>query len=133
MNVKTEQAIDIDVAVDAYMRAAIFSTLMDNGEPFDDKYTIEKFDDVSKQKMRADVVKFVEENKEALLCTSVDLSDEKLSTMIGFNFWMDRNGHGVGFWEEEYYGKEISWELSKKADAFGQCTLLENGKHVELL
>ena len=37
---------------------------------------------------------------------------------IGHNFWLDRNGHGTGFWDREL--GEAGDRLSKACDEFGE-------------
>lgn len=39
----------------------------------------------------------------------------------GHDFWLTRNGHGVGFWDRpEIYGREFSDELTRAAEFAGE-------------
>jgi hypothetical protein len=80
-------------------------------EPFDADHD---FDDVSMnflEKAIRDCKKFIEEAKELLGQTDLDASD------IGHNFWLNRNGHGVGFWDKQLglVGDKLS-EIANKYD-----------------
>ena len=59
----------------------------------------------------ADCAKFQEENAD-------DLCDED-DKHAGHNFWLNRNGHGAGFWDGDYEG-EKGQRLSNACDAYGE-------------
>lgn len=40
----------------------------------------------------------------------------------GHDFWLTRNGHGVGFWDGDW-PEPFADELTKAAEAFGECYL----------
>lgn len=48
----------------------------------------------------------------------------------GHDFWLSRNGHGVGFWDRpEVYGAENAAWLHELAETFGEVNLLAgNGR-----
>jgi len=46
---------------------------------------------------------------------------DHLEEQAGHDFWLTRNGHGVGFWDrEELYGKSSAETLTKIAQRFGE-------------
>ena len=80
-----------------YIVAALWSST-DNaddsgGSPLDDNYSEADISPQTLAAMRKDVTAFVKDN-EALLDESGQ-SDEQ----IGHDFWLNRNGHGAGFWD----------------------------------
>lgn len=40
----------------------------------------------------------------------------------GHDFWLTRNGHGVGFWDRGY-DKEVGDALTKASESFGEVDL----------
>lgn len=58
----------------------------------------------------ADCAKFQAEN---------DLADYPVER-AGHDFWFTRNGHGVGFWEEDFSTPEVCAKLDKAASDFGE-------------
>lgn len=42
--------------------------------------------------------------------------------LLGHNFWLNRNGHGSGFWDsEDTYGENQAARLSKLAHSYGEA------------
>lgn len=73
--------------------------------------------------MRADCDLFIAEN-EAALSAVVHVCD---ADRAGHNFWLTRNGHGSGFWDE-YFGDDEALtkafdQLSDASTAFGTFDL----------
>ncbi len=71
-------------------------------------------DDWMKQAI-ADCDKFQAENEGLLELAGSDSQN-------GYDFWLTRNGHGVGFWDRGY-PKEVGDWLTKAAHAFGEVYL----------
>jgi len=84
------------------------------GLPMDENYSIEDFDPKSVKGLEVDCKRFQEENATAL--ADFDDADN------GHNFWLNRNGHGAGFWDGDYPEPQatILDEASKK---FGEVNL----------
>lgn len=117
--------MDIDAIFQAYVETALWSST-DNaddsgGEPLDANYSADDIDEQTLAQMRKDCADFVEYARNALV--GAELSDES----IGHNFWLNRNGHGAGFWD---LGIAQGDELSKLSKSFGYFDLYvgENGK-----
>jgi hypothetical protein len=52
------------------------------------------------------------------------ITDEQIE-QSGHNFWMTRNGHGVGFWDRpEIYGAYFSDKFTEHAEAFGEVVVV---------
>lgn len=101
----------------SYIETALWSSVDDDDVPLDRNYDRDGLSNEAVEKMRADCDAFVEANKE-LLCLS-GISD----TRCGFCFWLNRNGHGSGFWDEETIEEQFRDALSDAAKAMGSQDL----------
>lgn len=100
--------------LDAYIAVALWSSSDDSGTPFDETYTTGDLSGDLMDQMIEDCAAFI---------AKADLSDERF-TQAGHDFWLTRNGHGVGFWARpEVYGEEKAQELTKLAESFGPVDL----------
>lgn len=99
----------------AYLTAALWSSLDDNGNPLDDNYGVED--------IHPDTLKSLEEELEdfvnLLNAEEVDHS-EWTEEQLAHDFWLTRNGHGAGFWDR---GLESGDILSNWAKIYGSCDL----------
>lgn len=102
-----------------YIACALWSSL-DNvdesgGEPLDRNYSPDDIACPTLDRMVADCRTFQDEQREALTLTGRD------SSKLGHCFWLNRNGHGSGFWDE---GDEPCFEtLSEASNRFGSFDL----------
>lgn len=106
-------ARQIDTFTLAYIEAALWSSTDDDGRPFDADYSWQDLAGETLAKMVADCSRFQAEN---------DL-DGYPSSNAGHDFWLTRNHHGCGFWENDYGTEDQCAKLTKAAHAFGQCDL----------
>lgn len=109
----------LDSCARAYVEAALWSS-MDNaddsgGEPLDENYSASDIDDATLAQMAKDCAAF--EESEASDIEESGLSSEE----VGHNFWLNRNGHGTGFWDRGL-GK-VGDRLSKASKAYGSYDL----------
>ncbi len=107
----------IDEFFDAYVEAALWSTIDDSDEDganLDDNYGPMHIDAETYRAMERDSRKFLMENWDDL--------DGRFSDG-GYDFWMTRNGHGVGFWEVPDWPKAPGKRMTEKAQAFGEIHL----------
>jgi hypothetical protein len=107
--------MNIQKILDHYAICALWSSTDENDEPLDSFYTIDDIDPDTLEKMRQDIVDFVETNKELLL--SSGQSDEQ----IGHDFWLTRNHHGAGFWDRGL--GDIGEKLTKACHVYGDVYL----------
>lgn len=77
----------------SYIETAFWSSVDDNGEPLDRNYSSDSLSNEAVNAMEADLLDFVEANKE--LITLSGLSESS----VAHNFWLNRNRHGAGFWD----------------------------------
>lgn len=99
----------------AYCAAAMRSSTDADGNPLDDSRTFGDIGPATVVVMRADCERFQAENSELLSASG--LTEEQ----AGFYFWLTRNGHGAGFWDQDL--GEIGEKLFAVAKAFGSFDL----------
>lgn len=110
----------------AYIEAALWSSNDEiddsGGEPLDKNYGVDDLHPDTLAKMKADCEKFEADNAEYI-------TDENCLTRLdadeqaGHDFWLTRNGHGVGFWETSDWQKDAGLQLTAAAKRFGECHL----------
>jgi len=100
----------------AYIDAALWSSNDESddqgGEPLDRNYSAEDIAPVALTIMRADCDKFLTAN-------AADI-DGNVS-QAGHDFWLTRNGHGVGFEDRDYYIDRD--RLAERARAYREVSL----------
>ena len=113
--------MNIDIVLHHYIVCALWSSTDSDGEPLD-HYDIEDIDPDTLETMRADVIDFLENNREIL--EESGLSDDA----IGHDFWLTRNRHGTGFWDRGL--GEIGQKLTQACRPYGGVYLYisDNGK-----
>jgi hypothetical protein len=77
-----------------YVECALWSSTREDGTPLDRTHTFRDIAPETLARMASDCADFQRNNADAL--TESDLSDSR----AGFCFWLNRNGHGSGFWDE---------------------------------
>ena len=121
-----DHGIDIDEVLANYIEAALWSTNDESdesgGEPMDANYSRDDIHPDTIAKMRADVEKFVNENHVDLRLWDGNTTVEQ---QAGHDFWLNRCGHGCGFWESEWTDLPTNpgERLDKAAQAFGEFNL----------
>jgi hypothetical protein len=111
--VKKNAVKDIDIFTKAYLEAALWAELDDEGDPLDDNYTVEDIDPSTLEEMVGEAKAFQEENEDAI---SGNLSQ------AGHDFWLTRNRHGAGFWDGGW-PEDVEGELTEAAHDYGEYTL----------
>jgi hypothetical protein len=104
--------------VDAYLEAAIWSSDDQSGEPLDKRFDIDDFAQEAVNKAVRDCNEFIEKNK-------VILEKHGNPAHHGYNFWMSRNGHGVGFFDRGY-GDDGDL-LQEAAEEYGEEQIIVGG------
>lgn len=102
----------------AYLTCAFWSSNDEStpqgGEPFDSNYDISDIAPEAIAKTVADCAKFEAENAADIALAELD------SDRAGHCFWLNRNGHGSGFWDE--YSRDDSPE-------YAACQRLSDASH----
>ena len=78
----------------AYLTCSLWSSVGDDGEPLDRNYSLSDFSHEALTKAQADCKAFQLGNAGTMALA--ELSGEQ----VGHNLWLNRNGHGSGFWDE---------------------------------
>jgi len=124
----------MDKFTEAYIVAALWSTNDEStpggGVPLDDNYTIADIHPDTLAVMQEDCQKF-----QNLNVVAIELGhDETKSTCTrdmnaGHDFWLNRNGHGCGFWDGDWK-EPYATELDQASRNYGEFNLLvgDDGK-----
>jgi hypothetical protein len=117
---------ELDDFTAAYAEAALWSSNDDDGEPLDSKYGFDDIDPDTMRKMRADCAKFQQENAADIAAGAAegvgDSGEYSSEARAGHDFWLTRNGHGVGFWDGDW-PEPAATRLTDAAHAFGEVNL----------
>lgn len=117
--------LKLDEFTRAYIEAALWSTHGgedDDCETLDEKYTLAHFAPGTLARFAADCAAFQTANaddidagcKKPRSCTDREYA--------GHDFWLTRNGHGVGFWDGDW-PEEAGQRLTAASKAFGEIDL----------
>jgi hypothetical protein len=115
---------DLPAFLEGYQTAALWSSndCSDDtgGEPLDANYSVLDIAPETVEKMRAECLQFLKAN-------AVDVATMHDPAQAGHCFWLDRNGHGTGFWDHAV-GK-VGDRLEQAAKAFPEVSLsVSDGK-----
>lgn len=115
-------AAELDTFTEAYVVAALWSSLDEDGVPLDDNYSIDDIDADCLAKMVTDCQKFQQDNWADFVEVD-DVSAEYMNEEVaGHDFWLTRNKHGTGFWDGDWPEPQAT-RLSDAAEAFGETDL----------
>lgn len=109
---------NIETILRAYIGCALWVSTNDD-TPLEDTHSVDDIAPETLAKMRNDVCDFVGGNAQTLLTakTGFGLTDAS----IGHDFWLTRNGHGVGFWDRDM--GDLGDLLTESCQTFGEVDL----------
>lgn len=115
--------MNLETLTNAYMVAALWSSSDENGESLDAVFGVDDIAPECAAAMRATCADFVESNKTDLLkyCEKMKCEQWSGEERAGHDFWLTRNGHGVGFWDRGL--DALGERLSKAAEVYGSVDL----------
>jgi hypothetical protein len=92
--------------------------------PADENYSVDDLAPETQARMVADCEKFQAEHPDAIDETNLVNQDSQYnaSERAGHDFWLNRNGHGAGFWDGDWKEPAAS-ELDAASKAFGSIDL----------
>lgn len=102
-----------------YVETALWSSVDDDGNPLDRKFSIDDIDEKALEKMQRDIDAFIE--KAGPLLDDRYLENEHDSRIM-HDFWLTRNRHGAGFWDGDYE-ERLGERLTEISRSFGECDL----------
>lgn len=129
-----EIACDLDVFVQHYIIAALWSSTDEGGKPLDDSKYDGRLVKGARAEMRNDCIEWLNANSALYAelkaiasiygygnhpdCGTVD----PVAAACANDLWLTRNGHGVGFWDRGL-PEDIADRLTESAKALGYCDL----------
>lgn len=118
---------DLDAFTLAYVEAALWSSTDDECEPLDRNYSRDDIADECMVRMVADCAKFQRDNEELITEGNCLSGRYPAIERAGHDFWLTRNGHGCGFWEQDDWAQVAGESLTRSAHAFGEVNLYVYG------
>jgi hypothetical protein len=119
---------NLETFIRAYVECALWSSHGPEEEPFacenlDDLFDIGDIAPETMASMREDCADFVKANIDDLLAYCEQMGNEQWSgeARAGHDFWLTRNGHGVGFWDRGL--DDLGERLTKAAKVYGSIDL----------
>lgn len=122
---------NLDRFTKSYIEAALWSSNISeegsehDGEPFDSHYDGTDFSHETLKQIEEDCKKFRELagdmiSPDTCLRESGEWNYEDLA---GHDFWLTRNGHGTGFWEDGRWSDDVKDKLTEIAESFSELYL----------
>jgi hypothetical protein len=125
MSYKNEESdFYCDEMLGAYLECAVWSSLTIDGIPLDRAEGYEMAcTDI--EQARKDLNRFCLEAADILNALMYGEHDEYAydATMVGYDLWLTRNGHGAGFWDVGRYPKPYGDKLDAIAQRMGEYDL----------
>ena len=114
----------------AYITCALSSSFDDDGEPLDVWRDVDDIAPDALAQMQRDCAAFYAANEALIHCEGAPRSNgdptasesEQEAARAGHDFWLTRNGHGSGFWDNDW-PLPYADLLDKAAQAAGTCDL----------
>lgn len=103
--------------VEGYIEAMFFT----DAGPDDEIPASAELSDDAQRRVMVDCANF--QVKAAELLTQATTNYPYDLTQAGRDFWLTRNGHGVGFWDRDELTENLQTGLTQAAEAFGQCDM----------
>lgn len=109
----------------AYIEAALWSSVDDDGEPLDADFTIDDLDTATLTKMQLDCADFIEKFSHFFNEVDCFKQTEILGAEVraGHDFWLTRCGHGAGFWDGDW-SEEADKAMSEYSRQKGNVDLV---------
>lgn len=105
----------LDTFTRAYVTAALWASMDEEGIPLDRDHTIENIDEETLEEMARDAENFQREN-----AGFIPIGRKE---QAGHDFWLTRNGAGVGFWETPDWPERAGYRLTASAESYGEYNL----------
>jgi hypothetical protein len=117
---------DVATMLDAYITAALWSSTDESdesgGRPLDDNYGPSDLTVSARAAMHRDVHSFATKYGHLILSATSHGRNNRWD-QAGHDFWLNRNGHGAGFWDGDWMPKEVGEALSRAAKTYSGVDL----------
>lgn len=119
----------------AYMTAALWSEVDSDGVPLDDGRDTDDITHATRDRMFSDCFTFLTRAAPIFEAMEADMWEQRqypdghfydLWELAGHDFWLTRQGHGVGFWDRGDLWEGHGERLTEHAKAAGQVCLEVN-------
>lgn len=112
---------------EAYIETALWSSTdssrEDGGDPMDQNYGPSDIASATRRKMESDCRIFYEKMEKTIdAACAKDTKGNCDDGRAGHDFWLNRNGHGAGYWDGDWPEPEAA-KLDKASERFGEFTL----------
>lgn len=118
-NYNSDSTDSLDMFTRAYLEAALWSSMDDEGRPLEENYNIDDFSAEAIKEAVVDCNRFRREVGDLLDATNASDATNAL------DFLLTRNGHGAGFWDRGY--GEIGDRLTEAAHGYGSAHPYDGG------
>jgi hypothetical protein len=123
--------------LDAYIEAALWSSTdnsrEDGGDPLDENYGPEDLAPETLAEMREQCADFLAHNvadirQAGTFGTYARIAEHTAFELAGHDFWLNRNGHGAGFWDRDL--GTVGERLDRESEVYGgvDLTVGDDGK-----
>lgn len=112
----------LNAFINGYITAALWSSVDEDEDAF---FTEEDIAPETLEKLKADCEKFLTENSDLLSKVYKRVDDY---SSAGHDFWLTRNGHGVGFWDRGF--GYIGDALTDRSKEFKECVMYVGDDHL---
>lgn len=125
---------DLDAFTQSYINAALWSSTGEDDEPLDKSKSASDLSDSALESMAEDCRRFQQANaadlseayahpgyQDIFASHRHDCEQGRIDALAGHDFWLTRNGHGVGFWDRDL--DEVGDRLTVASEAFGSVDM----------
>jgi hypothetical protein len=111
----------------AYIEAALWlstdESRDDGGDPLDKNYSADDLSDEARAKIDADCKAFYEAHEADINSRAAPMSPNcSAAERAGHDYWLNRNGHGCGFWDGRW-AEPIASRLDAASREAGSCDI----------
>ena len=116
---------DLEEFFDSYIETILWSTSDESDEsggvPMNENYSPDDVAPECLSAMKADCKKFLDKHGAAINAVDPYFLSKQHTNMVmaGYDFWMTRVGHGVGFWAGDW-PDPLGDELTETSEQFGE-------------
>jgi hypothetical protein len=120
---------EVDRFFQDFIRAALWSSNDEDGIPLDESHDVEDIEPSTRVLMKAECVEFYTKNRHDIETACLKVHDDNgPEGQAGYDFWMTRHGHGVGFWETNDWEEKAGERLTVSAGKYEEWYLyVEDG------